>query len=80
MYNIASAATCRTLAIVLSLPLLGCGEYITLQFIRALFAKIKHFRERLHHNLENSTCDPLKYKTGNPILIVSICMGQMVKS
>ena len=23
----------------------------------------------IHHNLENSTCDPLKYKTGNNILI-----------
>ena len=33
----------------------------------------------VHHNLENSTCDLLKYKTGIPILIVSICMGQMVK-
>ena len=29
----------------------------------------------IHHNLENSTCDPLKYTIGNPILIVSICMG-----
>ena len=28
----------------------------------------------LHHNLETSTCDPLKYKMGNPILNTSICM------
>ena len=26
----------------------------------------------VHHNLETSTCDPLKYGIGNPILIVSI--------
>ena len=26
----------------------------------------------IQHNLENSTCGPLKYKMGNPILIVSI--------
>ena len=25
----------------------------------------------IHHNLENSTCDPLKYTMGSPILIVS---------
>ena len=24
-------------------------------------------RTELHHNLENSTCDPLKYTMGNPI-------------
>ena len=29
----------------------------------------------IHHNLETSTCHPLKYKMGNPILNVSICMG-----
>ena len=28
----------------------------------------------LHYNLENSTCDPLKYTMDNPILTVSICM------
>ena len=27
-----------------------------------------------HHNLENSTCDPLKYTMGSAILIVSICV------
>ena len=26
----------------------------------------------IHHNLENSTCDPLKYTMGSPILILSI--------
>ena len=30
----------------------------------------------IQHNLENSTCDPLKYKMGNPILIVSMYMGE----
>ena len=27
---------------------------------------------KIHHNLEKSTCDPLKYTMGSPILIVSI--------
>ena len=26
--------------------------------------------KEIHHNLENSTCDPLKYTMGSPILIV----------
>ena len=26
----------------------------------------------IHRNVENSTCDPLKYTMGSPILIVSI--------
>ena len=31
--------------------------------------------KEIHHNLETSTCDPFKYKMGNPILIVvSICI------
>ena len=30
----------------------------------------------IHHNLETSTCDPLKYKMGSPILIVSMYMGK----
>ena len=29
----------------------------------------------MHHVVEISTCDPLKYKMDNSILIVSICMG-----
>ena len=32
-----------------------------------------------YHNLEISTCDPLKYTMGNPILIVSICMGKPIR-
>ena len=28
----------------------------------------------IDHILETFTCDPLKYKKGNPILIVSICI------
>ena len=28
----------------------------------------------IHHNLETSTGDPLKYTIDSPILIVSICM------
>ena len=33
----------------------------------------------IHHNLENSNCDPLKYTMGSPILIVSICMGKSIR-
>ena len=33
----------------------------------------------IHHNLENSTCDPLKYTVGSPILIVSVCMGKSIR-
>ena len=33
----------------------------------------------IHHNLENFTCDPLKYTMDSPILIVSICMGKSIK-
>ena len=33
----------------------------------------------LHHNLENSTCDPLKYTIGSPIHIESICMGKSIR-
>ena len=35
----------------------------------------------IHHNLETSTCDPLKYKMDTPILIVLIitCMGKSVR-
>ena len=32
-----------------------------------------------HHNLENSTCDPLKYTIGSCILIVSIYMGKFTR-
>ena len=30
-------------------------------------------------NLENSTCHPLKFTMGTPILIVSVCMGKSVR-
>ena len=33
----------------------------------------------IHHNLENSTCDLLKYTMGSPILIVSICMEKSIR-
>ena len=32
----------------------------------------------IHHDLENSTCDPLKYTMGTLILILSICMGKSI--
>ena len=30
----------------------------------------------VQHSLEISTCDPLKYTMGSPILIVSLCIGK----
>ena len=33
----------------------------------------------IHHNFKTSTRYPLKYKMGNPILIVSICMGKSIR-
>ena len=33
----------------------------------------------VHHHLENSTRDPLKYPSGRPIPIVSICMGKSIR-
>ena len=30
------------------------------------------------HNLENPTCDPLKYTMGSPVLIVSTCMVKSI--
>ena len=30
----------------------------------------------INHDLENFTCDPLKYTMGSPILLESICMGK----
>ena len=32
----------------------------------------------MHDKLENSTCDPLKYTMGSPMLIVSICVGKSI--
>ena len=33
---------------------------------------------KIHYNLENSTCDPLKYTMGSLILILSIGMGKSI--
>ena len=41
--------------------------------------RLKQFSgTEIHHNLENSTCDPLKYIIDNRILIVLICMGKSI--
>ena len=45
----------------------------------ALFAKMKTISgSDIHHNLENSTCDPNKKKS-NSILILSTCMGKSIR-
>ena len=36
-------------------------------------------RTEKHNDLENSTYDPFKFKLGNPILIVSKCMGKSIR-
>ena len=33
----------------------------------------------IDQNIKTSTCDPLKYTMGSPILIVSICMGKSIR-
>ena len=41
----------------------------------ALFSKIiTYLHEKMHHNFESSTCNPLKYKMGNSLLTYSINM------
>ena len=41
--------------------------------------RLKHSSgTEIHHNLENSTRDPLKYTKDCPILTVSICMGKSI--
>ena len=45
-----------------------------------MFAEIKHSSgTEIHHNLETSTCDQLKYIMGRLILIVSICMEKPIR-
>ena len=34
----------------------------------------------MHHYLEISTCDPLKYKMGNSILNLSTYLGKFIKN
>ena len=34
------------------------------------------YRTEIHHNLKKSTCDPLKYTVGSPILIVLIRLNK----
>ena len=45
------------------------------------FAKIKTiFRDRYTSLFrKKSSCDPLQYTMGSPILIVSICMGKSIR-
>ena len=33
----------------------------------------------IHHNLDTSSCDPLKYKLVSPILIVTLCMRNSIR-
>ena len=44
------------------------------QRLHCLLRLTQHSGTEIHHNLETLTCDPIKYKMGNPILIVSINM------
>ena len=39
-----------------------------------------HSETAIHNNLENSTCDPLKYTMGSPILIVALPMGKFYQN
>ena len=33
----------------------------------------------MHNDLQNSTCDSLKYTIGSPLLIVHICVGKSIR-
>ena len=45
----------------------------------ALFAKMKILRDKIYHNSEISTCDPLKHKKYYPIIIVSMCLAKSIR-
>ena len=67
--------------------ILGNSEDPDEMQLNAAFHQVPHYLIRLkqpsgkeiHHNLVTSTCYPLKYKMGNPILIVLICMGKSIR-
>ena len=42
------------------------------QGLHCLLRLIQPLGTEIHNNLENSTCDPLKYTMGSPIFIVSL--------
>ena len=45
-----------------------------------MFTNIKQSSgTEIHHSLENSTLDPIKYAMGSLIFIVSICMGKSIR-
>ena len=49
------------------------------QDLHCLLRLKQHSRTEIHHNLENSTCDSLKYTMSSPILAVSIYMGKSIR-
>ena len=49
------------------------------QGLHCLLRLKQPLRKQIHHDLENSTCDPLKYTMSTSILIVSICMGKSIR-
>ena len=49
------------------------------QGLHCLLGLKQPLETEIHHNLENSTCDPLKYTMDCPILIVSIYMGKSIR-
>ena len=46
------------------------------QDLHCLLRFIQPSATEIHNQTGISTCDPLKYSMGSPILIVSICMGK----
>ena len=49
------------------------------QGLHSLLIFEEHSGAVIHHNLDNSTCDPLKCTMGSPILNVSICMEKSIR-
>ena len=49
------------------------------QSLHGLLGFKQHSGTEMHHNLDKSTCGPLKYTMGSPIFMVSICMGKSIR-
>ena len=54
-----------------------CFIYMQRQKVAFTYVQINMNRPRY---IENSTCDPLKYEMGSPIIIVSIFMGKFIRT
>ena len=49
------------------------------QGLHCLLRLKEYYGTEIHHTLETSICDPLKYIMSSTILIASICMGKFIR-